>query len=535
MRLDPRLPFPFLLPIVAAHLLAAGSAQEAQEPAAAGKPAEPVLAIFAGTVHPVSGPAFQDGVVVVRGERIVAVGRRGEVEVPDGATALSYPQGHVYPGLVDALTDAFTDEAQRGDGSTDAATALADGLAPRDDRQDRLLQAGITTAYVGSRSGAQWRGIGALVRPTADGFAVWQGRERAGEQLRLTAGPGNSHPLQRSGIADGVSGAFDSLEAYAKAFADHKTALEKYRKDFEAYLAFHRKKDGGPGESTQPASGNGDRTETRPGAGPGGRTRPGGGTRGPRPGGQGGGGGGERPPAETPPTGGQDPARTEPKPAEAKPAAGDPPPADPKPAEEKAPTRPTWPKEPSRDPVKDALQQVKEGALVLRVEAHRPDEIGAALDLRQKHQLPSFVLEQPYGGAALAQRIAEAGVACVLTDVAPGLTPPDYQKHDGYDTQTLPAALHQHGVAVAIASGSAARSAALPLQAAAAVGHGLPADAALRAITLTPAEILGVAHEVGSLGEGKYADLLVTDRPLFASDCRVLRVIAAGKTGFEAR
>jgi imidazolonepropionase-like amidohydrolase len=71
--------------------------------------------------------------------------------------------------------------------------------------------------------------------------------------------------------------------------------------------------------------------------------------------------------------------------------------------------------------------------------------------------------------------------------------------------------------------------------AACAVGRGLDEAAALRAITLTPAEILGVQNDVGSLQEGKLGDLLITDRPLFASDCRVLAVLAAGVTQFHAK
>ena len=71
--------------------------------------------------------------------------------------------------------------------------------------------------------------------------------------------------------------------------------------------------------------------------------------------------------------------------------------------------------------------------------------------------------------------------------------------------------------------------------AAAAVGRGLAPDAALRAITLTPAEILGVDADTGSLSRGKFADVLVTSGPLFASDSRVLLVLSKGRTEYEAK
>jgi len=51
----------------------------------------------------------------------------------------------------------------------------------------------------------------------------------------------------------------------------------------------------------------------------------------------------------------------------------------------------------------------------------------------------------------------------------------------------------------------------LPFDAGHAVGFGLPTDAALRAITLTPAEILGVANRLGSLEVGKRATIVVSE------------------------
>ncbi len=68
-----------------------------------------------------------------------------------------------------------------------------------------------------------------------------------------------------------------------------------------------------------------------------------------------------------------------------------------------------------------------------------------------------------------------------------------------------------------------------------AVGQGVPIGIAVRAVTLTPAEILGVGDRVGSLEPDKLADVLVTSHPLESSDARVLRVISAGRTVHEAR
>jgi imidazolonepropionase-like amidohydrolase len=532
--------------------LGAVRAQEPTPPAKAEEPAparapekvtpEKVTAVHAGFVHTVSGGVIQDGVVLVRGTRITAVGPRAEVAVPPDATSLDFAGAHVYPGLVDAWTDAYVDNLTRGDGSLDAATRIADVLRVRGDREDLLVQNGITTAYVSSRSPAAWRGRGVVVRPTAGGFQILAGKEQAAIEARIANGPGPSHPMQRQQQAQALFAAFDGLADYRKLFTDHKQALEKYQKEFADYLAWFEKKnskDAGAAPGAGPGR-DGAREGAREGARPeaGGDTPSPGGRRGGRRGGNGGGGGNngggnaaglhQEPRASAEDAQEPKPAeKQEPKPAESKPAEGGS-----APAQDKPPERPKYPKEPAHDPVKDALLEVLAGAQPLRLEAHRPDEIRQALALAADKKVPVLVLEQPFAAASCAAELANAGVACVLAD----LWPTTLQKpYDAYDLTALPAALQQQGVAFAIATGSGRRAGALPLMAACAVGRGLDEAAALRAITLTPAEILGVQNDVGSLQEGKLGDLLVTDRPLFASDCRVLAVLSAGVTQFEAK
>ncbi|RMH18666.1 MAG: amidohydrolase, partial [Gemmatimonadetes bacterium] len=65
---------------------------------------EAVVALVGGTVHPVSAPAIDNGVVVIRGGRIEAVGAAGSVEVPAGARRVDVSGKHVYPGMIDPLT-----------------------------------------------------------------------------------------------------------------------------------------------------------------------------------------------------------------------------------------------------------------------------------------------------------------------------------------------------------------------------------------------------------------------------------------------
>ncbi|HEY5418554.1 MAG TPA: hypothetical protein VIK41_27145, partial [Gemmatimonadaceae bacterium] len=60
------------------------------------------VAITGGKVYPVSGPAIENGTVLVRDGKIVAVG--ANVAVPNGATRIDATGKWVTPGLINALT-----------------------------------------------------------------------------------------------------------------------------------------------------------------------------------------------------------------------------------------------------------------------------------------------------------------------------------------------------------------------------------------------------------------------------------------------
>ncbi len=61
-----------------------------------------------------------------------------------------------------------------------------------------------------------------------------------------------------------------------------------------------------------------------------------------------------------------------------------------------------------------------------------------------------------------------------------------------------------------------------------AAAHGLDPELAVRAVTLSAAEILGVADRVGSLQPGKDASLIVTDNDVLEVACHVERAYVRG-------
>ncbi len=100
---------------------------------------------------------------------------------------------------------------------------------------------------------------------------------------------------------------------------------------------------------------------------------------------------------------------------------------------------------------------------------------------------------------------------------------------DAYDTtMAAPAVLHEAGVRFAMSTYDSSDSRNLPYEIGTAVGFGLPHDVAVRAITLAPAEILGLADEVGSIAPGKLANLLVTDGDPLEIRTNVRHVIIKG-------
>jgi len=95
---------------------------------------------------------------------------------------------------------------------------------------------------------------------------------------------------------------------------------------------------------------------------------------------------------------------------------------------------------------------------------------------------------------------------------------------------TLPAALEAAGVKWCLASsGGSSNERNLPYHAAMAVAYGLDHDVALRSITLSAAELLGVADRLGSVDKGKDATLIVTTGDPMEMSTQVVRAYIDGR------
>ena len=104
------------------------------------------------------------------------------------------------------------------------------------------------------------------------------------------------------------------------------------------------------------------------------------------------------------------------------------------------------------------------------------------------------------------------------------------REDDPYDyVFTAAKAMYDNGVRFAIQSSDSHNARNLPYHAAACAAFGLPKDVALKAITIFPAEIFGVADKIGSLETGKVANVIVTDGDPLEIRTNVKRVFIAGE------
>lgn len=154
----------------------------------------------------------------------------------------------------------------------------------------------------------------------------------------------------------------------------------------------------------------------------------------------------------------------------------------------------------------EAMLGLFDGTSTLFVHANDQRQIEEAMDLTQEWGF-DWVLMGARDAWRMADELAAAEVRVVFG--APFGLP---SRHDEAFDQAFatPAALAEAGVNFALSYPGYWDVRNLPFAAGNAVAYGLDREAALAAITLKPAEFLGVADRLGSLEEGKQATLVIS-------------------------
>lgn len=172
----------------------------------------------------------------------------------------------------------------------------------------------------------------------------------------------------------------------------------------------------------------------------------------------------------------------------------------------------------------EALQAVLSGDRPLVVNADRASDLLAAVGIAEEYGL-DLVLQGGAEAWMVAGRLAEAGVPVILKPLTN--SPEDFDLLGArFDNAAL---LHRAGVTVVLSTFDAHNARGLRFEAGNAVRFGMPDDAALRAVTLTPAEVFGVADTHGSLEPGKAGNLVLWTGDPFELSSRPEAVVIRGR------
>jgi imidazolonepropionase-like amidohydrolase len=153
----------------------------------------------------------------------------------------------------------------------------------------------------------------------------------------------------------------------------------------------------------------------------------------------------------------------------------------------------------------EAIALVLRGEIPWRQHVHRADDIATALRIADEFGY-RLVIDHGTESAPFASELAERGIPVILGPLIVGRSKNELRNRSLRTAGILAAA----GVTIAIATDHPVVPVQfLPYQAALAVRDGLDPTVAMEALTINPAEILGVADRIGSLEPGKDADLCI--------------------------
>jgi imidazolonepropionase-like amidohydrolase len=380
------------------------------------------LAVRADTLYTAAGPAIPDGVVLIQGGRITAVGKASDVKVP--ADVVVKRARVAIPGLVDGrstvglsglLNQAHDQDQLEGSAPIQPELRAIDAYNGRDPLVGYLRSLGVTTVHTGHGPGALISGQTFVIK--TDATEVTHGVMKAQAMVAATLGDGAR--AKEAGKAPGTRG-----KQIAMLRAELVAAQEYARKLNEA---------------------------------------------------------------------------------------------------EKG-------KEPGRDLRKETLVQVLRKELPLLATAHRAQDILSLLRLAREFDL-DLVLD---GGSEAYLVLAELKAAKVWVILHP-IMARSYGEMENLSLETA-AKLQAAGIPFTFQSGYESyvpKTRVVLWEGAMAAANGLGFDDTLRALTLAPAKLLGIANRVGSLEKGKDGDLALYDGDPFEFTTHCVGTIINGRVVSE--
>jgi imidazolonepropionase-like amidohydrolase len=394
-----------------------------------------VYAITGGTVHPVSGPAIPNGVVVLRDGLIEAVG--ANIAVPPDARIIDAKGGHVYPGLIDAQTSlgfpGTTPVRRGGRGSGgQQPTRPPESTPDTNPAYSAMREAKLADDDVTAK-----RATGVTTIATAPSQGIFNG-----QPVVLNLGEGTMESrVVRNAPAQQVSFNRRPAWTYPDSLMGVISYIRQTMLDAQQYAAAHAIYDKSPAGYKRP--------------------------------------------------------------------------------DENASLAALAPVLRREIPV----VFVADSELMMR----RADAIAKEFNLR-------YVLAGARQGYRMADALKASGVPLLVSVNWP--TPPASKEdrdeqplrviRDRQLAPTTPSVLAKNGLLFALVSGSA-KTADYLSGIRKAIENGLSDDDALRATTASPARILGVDRQLGTLEKGKIANVVISDKPIFAKDAKVTHVVIDGR------
>ncbi len=186
---------------------------------------------------------------------------------------------------------------------------------------------------------------------------------------------------------------------------------------------------------------------------------------------------------------------------------------------------------PARDLGKEALGLVLSGEIPAIFTARREDDIETALRIGNEFGL-SIQLADAVEAYLMRERIRQAGVPVLLGPVMERPASIETINH----TFESAALLHNASIPIAFRSGFEGyvpKVRVVLFEASVAVANGLSDAAALRALTIESARLLGVDNRLGSLEPGKDADLVLFDGDPFEYTSHVEAVVVSGELAYQ--
>ena len=395
---------------------------------------EKAVALKGGKLLTVSHGVIDNGVIVMQGGKITAVGAASAVSIPSGAQVIDATGMTIYPGLIDSETNLGLTEIS-AEASTNDMIEMSDEIMPHMHTADAFHaeSALIPVARLNGITNAIVAPSGEDTLPGQDSFIQLDGRS-ANEMLLIRD---NAMALNFTGDERRNKKGFDKQKYPAtrmglaaqlrQAFID----AQEYKSKWDEY---DRKRNAASEDHVQPQS---------------------------------------QPKSKN---------SREPKEKKAEAAA------------------------PKRELKLEALIPYLEGKKIIVLAAQSPSDLQTAVSLANEFKL-KFVLNHISHSQPVLDYVASLKVPVIVGSIYEA--PKENERYDA--VYSLPAELQKRGVKIIFASYSAHNVRNLPDAAGFATAFGLPYDEALKAITLNPAEVWGVADQLGSLDVGKTANVVMAN------------------------